>query len=112
MDFSHCRVGNARLKYVMAHRGESVARGGVLPQWRVHVPLGHIPCVRPICCRFCRKLSVAMVYVNCRLSPDDRYLAQYDDGLDILYFLESRLGWEPPLGLLPGGRTLQLLRRW
>ncbi|CAA7396510.1 unnamed protein product [Spirodela intermedia] len=53
-----------------------------------------------VCRRFCRKLSVAVVSVNYRLSPEERFPAQYDDGLDVLHFLESNVD-------IPGGGLLR-----
>ncbi|CAA7396511.1 unnamed protein product [Spirodela intermedia] len=53
-----------------------------------------------VCRRFCRKLSVAVVSVNYRLSPEHRFPAQYDDGLDVLHFLESNVD-------IPGGGLLR-----
>ena len=41
------------------------------------------------CRRFCTKLGVAVVSVNYRLSPEHRFPAQYDDGVDVLRFMES-----------------------
>ncbi|CAA6675544.1 unnamed protein product [Spirodela intermedia] len=53
-----------------------------------------------VCRRICSELPVAVVSVNYRLSPEHRFSAQYDDGLDVLYFLESMGGI--PCGGLPG----------
>ena len=43
-----------------------------------------------VCRRFCRKLGVAVISVNYRLAPEHRFPAQYDDGIDVLRFLDCR----------------------
>ncbi|XP_071699787.1 probable carboxylesterase 18 [Rutidosis leptorrhynchoides] len=51
-----------------------------------------------LCRRFVNKLNVIVVSVNYRLAPEHRHPAQYDDGFDVLNFLdihENRLNWLP-----------------
>ncbi|KAH7833097.1 hypothetical protein Vadar_003143 [Vaccinium darrowii] len=43
-----------------------------------------------VCRRFARKISSVVVSVNYRLAPEYRYPAQYDDGFDVLKFLDER----------------------
>ncbi|KAK9095804.1 hypothetical protein Sjap_021301 [Stephania japonica] len=42
------------------------------------------------CRRLARKIPAVVVSVNYRLSPENRYPAQYEDGFDTLKFLDSR----------------------
>ncbi|KAJ4715088.1 Alpha/beta hydrolase-3 [Melia azedarach] len=42
-----------------------------------------------VCRRFARKLPAFVVSVNYRLCPEHRYPSQYDDGLDVLKFLDE-----------------------
>ncbi|EPS65265.1 hypothetical protein M569_09512, partial [Genlisea aurea] len=42
-----------------------------------------------VCRRFARKLSAVVVSVNYRLAPEHRYPAQFDDGFDVLRFLDE-----------------------
>ncbi|CAA7396512.1 unnamed protein product [Spirodela intermedia] len=53
-----------------------------------------------VCRRICSELPVAVVSVNYRLSPEHRFPAQYDDGVDVLHFLESMVD-------VPGGGLLR-----
>ncbi|CAA6660191.1 unnamed protein product [Spirodela intermedia] len=53
-----------------------------------------------VCRRICSELPVAVVSVNYRLSPEHRFPAQYDDGVDVLHFLESKDD-------VPGGDVLR-----
>ncbi|CAK9187698.1 unnamed protein product [Ilex paraguariensis] len=41
-----------------------------------------------VCRRFARKVPTIVVSVNYRLAPENRYPAQYDDGFDVLQFLD------------------------
>ncbi|WOL14283.1 putative carboxylesterase 18 [Canna indica] len=41
------------------------------------------------CRRVCHEVEVAVVSVNYRLSPENRYPSQYEDGLDVLRFLDG-----------------------
>lgn len=50
-----------------------------------------------VCRRFARKTPAIVVSVNYRLSPEYRYPAQYEDGCDILQFLDD----ENNKGILP-----------
>ncbi|KAI3943425.1 hypothetical protein MKX01_011811 [Papaver californicum] len=43
-----------------------------------------------LCCRFARKLSVIVVSVNYRSSPEFKYPCQYDDAFDVLKFIEGK----------------------
>ncbi|KAI3943094.1 hypothetical protein MKW92_010663 [Papaver armeniacum] len=43
-----------------------------------------------ICRRFARENSAIVVSVNYRLSPEFRYPCQYDDGFDVLKFLDGK----------------------
>ncbi|KAG4939801.1 hypothetical protein GLYMA_16G208200v4 [Glycine max] len=42
-----------------------------------------------VCRRFCRQIPAVVVSVNYRLTPEHRYPSQYDDGEDILKFLDE-----------------------
>ncbi|KAK6923303.1 Alpha/beta hydrolase fold-3 [Dillenia turbinata] len=42
-----------------------------------------------VCRRFSRRVSALVVSVNYRLTPEHRYPSQYDDGFDVLRFLDE-----------------------
>ncbi|XP_020239573.1 probable carboxylesterase 18 [Cajanus cajan] len=42
-----------------------------------------------VCRLLCRSLNAVVVSVNYRLAPEHRYPAQYDDGVDVLKFLDQ-----------------------
>ncbi|KAL6219245.1 hypothetical protein ACLB2K_012451 [Fragaria x ananassa] len=42
------------------------------------------------CQRLARELPAVVISVNYRLSPEHRYPSQYDDGLDVLKFIDDR----------------------
>lgn len=42
-----------------------------------------------VCRLYCRSLNAVVVSVNYRLSPEHRYPSQYDDGFDILKFIDE-----------------------
>uniref|UniRef100_A0A1J3IJ75 Putative carboxylesterase 18 n=1 Tax=Noccaea caerulescens TaxID=107243 RepID=A0A1J3IJ75_NOCCA len=53
------------------------------------------PNARPydnVCRRFARKLPAYVISVNYRLAPENRYPAQYDDGFDVLKYIEENHG--------------------
>ncbi|KAF7124802.1 hypothetical protein RHSIM_Rhsim12G0086300 [Rhododendron simsii] len=54
-----------------------------------------------VCRRFARKVSAVVVSVNYRLAPEHRCPAQYDDGFDVLKFLDERKS-----GVLPENADL------
>nr|POE60126.1 putative carboxylesterase 18 [Quercus suber] len=41
-----------------------------------------------VCRRFARKLPAVVISVNYRLSPEHRYPSQYDDGFDVIQYLD------------------------
>lgn len=43
-----------------------------------------------VCRRFARKLPAVVVSVNYRLAPEHRYPAQFDDGYDVVKFLDEQ----------------------
>ncbi|KAH7833761.1 hypothetical protein Vadar_009417 [Vaccinium darrowii] len=49
-----------------------------------------------VCRRFALEISAVVVSVNYRLAPEHRYPAQYDDGFDVLKFLDERKSQELP----------------
>ncbi|GAA0170786.1 deacetylase [Lithospermum erythrorhizon] len=42
-----------------------------------------------VCRRFARKIQAVVVSVNYRLAPENKYPAQYEDGFDVLKFLDD-----------------------
>ncbi|KAL2334443.1 hypothetical protein Fmac_015656 [Flemingia macrophylla] len=48
-----------------------------------------------LCRLFCRSLNAVVVSVNYRLTPEHRYPAQYDDGVDVLKFIDQNGGVLP-----------------
>ncbi|KAG5521586.1 hypothetical protein RHGRI_033967 [Rhododendron griersonianum] len=54
-----------------------------------------------VCRRFARKVSAVVISVNYRLAPEHRCPAQYDDGFDVLKFLDERKS-----GVLPENADL------
>ncbi|KAJ1417303.1 Alpha/Beta hydrolase fold [Sesbania bispinosa] len=42
-----------------------------------------------VCRMFCRSLSAIVVSVNYRLAPEHRFPSQYDDGFDVVKFLDQ-----------------------
>ncbi|XP_020107459.1 probable carboxylesterase 18 [Ananas comosus] len=42
-----------------------------------------------VCRRICRRIPAIVASVNYRLSPEHRFPAQYDDGFDVLRFIDS-----------------------
>ncbi|WOL14280.1 putative carboxylesterase 18 [Canna indica] len=42
-----------------------------------------------LCRRICRTVNAVVISVNYRPVPEHRYPAQYDDGIDVLHFLEA-----------------------
>ncbi|KAM7275258.1 hypothetical protein ACFE04_017124 [Oxalis oulophora] len=55
-----------------------------------------------VCRRFAKKLPAYVISVNYRLSPEFKYPAQYDDGFDVLKFLDDPTN----RNLLPGNADL------
>ncbi|KAF8037848.1 hypothetical protein BT93_B0633 [Corymbia citriodora subsp. variegata] len=49
-----------------------------------------------VCRRFARKLPAVVVSVNYRLAPEHRFPSQYDDGFDVLRFLDENPSALPP----------------
>ena len=50
-----------------------------------------------VCRRFARKLPAVVISVNYRLSPEHRYPCQYDDGFDVLKFLDRNQSLLPKI---------------
>ncbi|XP_050365385.1 probable carboxylesterase 18 [Argentina anserina] len=48
-----------------------------------------------VCRKFARRIPAVVVSVNYRLSPEHRHPCQYDDGLDVLRFLDTTPGALP-----------------
>ncbi|KAI6699981.1 hypothetical protein NL676_014305 [Syzygium grande] len=48
-----------------------------------------------VCRRFARKLPAVVVSVNYRLAPEHRFPSQYDDGFDVLRFLDETSALPP-----------------
>jgi acetyl esterase/lipase len=47
------------------------------------------PLYDAVCRRFCQKIGAVVVSVDYRLSPEHRYPAPYDDGMEVLRYLDS-----------------------
>ncbi|KAL3721303.1 hypothetical protein ACJRO7_033750 [Eucalyptus globulus] len=50
-----------------------------------------------VCRRFARKLPAVVVSVEYRLAPEHRFPSQYDDGFDVLRFLDENPSALPPV---------------
>ncbi|XP_030551352.2 probable carboxylesterase 18 [Rhodamnia argentea] len=50
-----------------------------------------------VCRRFARKVPAVVVSVNYRLAPEHRFPSQYDDGFDVLRFLDDESSVLPPI---------------